>query len=211
MSGKRFGFLLLSPLLLCVAAAQEEVTPLNDGDAAAGAALYESQCMSCHGPGGGSIVPTQPILAGQYAEYTATQLIAFREGTRKNAIMAALMTNLTDREIADVAAYLAAQTPVIAGAADITLAASAEKLYRGGDIEAGIPACAACHGPAGAGIPPHNPRLSGQYAEYVASSLREYASGARPGGEGDAMNDIAARLSEEQINALAAYISGLAP
>ncbi|MGI9297316.1 MAG: c-type cytochrome [Gammaproteobacteria bacterium] len=209
MSGN-YARILLSLLLPCAAAAAQE-TPLNSGDAAAGAAVYESQCMSCHGPGGGSVVPTQPILAGQYAEYTAAQLAAYRDGARKSPIMAALAANLTDAQIADIAAYLAAQTPVIAGAADITLARGGEKLYRGGDAAAGVPACAACHGPAGAGIPPHYPRLSGQYAEYTAAALREYASGARPGGEGGAMNDIAARLTAEQIDALAAYISGLAP
>ena len=200
------GFAALLPLLAGVAAAQE--TPLNNGDAAAGAQIYEAQCISCHGPGGGSVVPTQPILAGQYAEYTAAQLAAYRDGGRKNPVMSALMTDLTDAQIADVAAYLAAQTPVIAGAADLELAARGEKLYRGGDLSAGIPACAACHGPAGAGAPPHYPRLSGQYAEYTAATLREYASGARVSGE---MNAIAARLSEEQIETLAAYISGLAP
>lgn len=203
--------ILLSLLLPCAAVAGAQETPLIDGNAAEGKALYEAQCQSCHGPGGGSVVPTQPILAGQFAEYTAAQIAAFRDGTRPNAVMAALVAEITDAQIADVAAFLAAQTPVIAGAADITLARSGEKLYRGGDVDAGIPACAACHGPAGAGILPHYPRLSGQYAEYTASSLREYASGVRPGGEGGAMNDIAARLSEEQIEALSAYISGLAP
>lgn len=203
-------FWMICALGLCAVAAAQE-TPLVDGDAAAGKALYEAQCISCHGVAGGSVIPTQPILAGQYAEYTAAQIAAFRDGVRKNAIMAPLSANLSDDDIADIAAYLAAQTPVIAGATDMELAQSGEKLYRGGDLAAGIPACAACHGPTGAGIAPHYPRISGQYAEYTASSLREYASGAREGGAGGAMNDIAAKLSEEQINALAAYISGLAP
>lgn len=197
-----FGVLVLS----AGAAAQD--TPLIRGDAAAGKTIYDAQCASCHGPAGGSVVPTQPILSGQHAEYTAAQIAAFRDGARANPIMAPLAANLTDADIANIATYLVSQTPVIAGAADLELAQSGEKLYRGGVIEAGIPACAACHGPAGQGIAPHYPRLSGQYAEYTASSLREYASGARLG---DAMNDIAARLTEEQIESLSAYISGLAP
>lgn len=199
-------FLLLTAICCAGAAAQE--TPLVSGDSAAGKALYEAQCLSCHGPAGASVVPTQPVLSGQHAEYTAAQLKLLRDGGRKNAIMSPLAANLTDEDIANLAAYLAAQTPVVAGAVDMELARSAEKLYRGGDLEANIPACAACHGPAGAGIAPHYPRVSGQYAEYIASSLREFAGGARQNTE---MNAIAARLSEEQIDALAEYISGLAP
>jgi cytochrome c553 len=98
--------------------------------------------------------------------------------------------------------------PVIAGAADMELAQSAEKLYRGGVIADGIPSCASCHGPAGEGIEPVYPRLSGQHAEYTASSLRAYASGER---ENSIMQAIATKLSDEQITSLAAYISGLAP
>lgn len=120
----------------------------------------------------------------------------------------AVAAKLSDKDIADVASYLAAQKPVIAAAADETLARSGEKLYRGGIISSAIPACAACHGPVGMGILPHYPHISGQYAEYTAAALREYASGARQSAE---MNAIAAKLSEDQIKALAEYISGLAP
>ena len=192
----------------CCAGAAAQETPLITGDSAAGKALYDAQCLSCHGPAGASVVPTQPILAGQYAEYTAAQLKLLRDGGRKNLIMSPLAANLSDKDIADIAVYLAAQTPVIAGAAKTELAKSGEKIYRGGVIESAIPACAACHGPAGAGIPPHFPRISGQYAEYTASSLRQYASGER---ENAIMNPIAAKLTEEQIDSLAEYISGLAP
>lgn len=178
------------------------------GDISAGRQLYDAQCAVCHGPGGASIVPTQPILAGQHAEYTASQLRKFRDGGRKNAAMAPFVVNLDDDDIADLAFFLAQQMPVIAGAADMNLAKAGEKLYRGGDSGANIPACAACHGPAGEGIAPLYPRLSGQYAEYVALALRQYASGER---QADAMTGIAAKLSDEEIEALASYISGLAP
>ena len=182
-------------------------------DSVNGKALYDAQCLSCHGVAGASNVPSQPILSAQYAEYIAAQLHDYRDGSRNNAIMSPLAANLSDDDIADLSAYLSAQQPVIAGAVNLSLAQSGEKLYRGGNIELGIAACAACHGPTGAGILPHYPRLSGQYAEYIAATLREYAANTRQSDKsrGAAMNSIAAKLSEEQINALAAYISGLAP
>ncbi len=201
--------ILLVFVLSATARAEEpSKSAIVSGDAAAGQTLYEAQCTVCHGVAGASAVPTQPILSGQHAEYTAAELRKFRSNERKNPIMSPMSTNLSDEDIANLAVYLAEQKPAIAGANDLSLAQSGEKLYRGGDLAAGIPACAACHNPVGAGIAPLYPRISGQYAEYVASSLREYANGSR---SGDAMNSIAAELSEEQINALAAYISGLAP
>lgn len=176
-------------------------------DAKAGGEKYQTTCASCHGVNGASVIPSQPILAGQHPEYLSEQTRLYRDGGRKNAVMGAMAKGLSDEEIDNISAFLAAQTPVIAGAADMDLARSAESLYRGGDIARGVPACAACHGPAGAGIPPEYPRLSGQHAEYVAVTLREYASGAR---ENDIMRVISLRLSEDEILALAEYISGLA-
>ena len=175
-------------------------------DLKAGEAKYQATCASCHGVNGASIVPTQPILAGQHAEYLEIQTRLYRDGERQNAVMGAMAKGLTDAEIRDISAFLAAQAPVIAGAEDMALARSAETLYRGGDIVRGVPACAACHGPAGAGIPPQYPRVSGQHAEYVASTLREYATEARAN---DIMTSISARLTEDEITALAEYISGL--
>ena len=193
---------------MAAAGAMAQDSAIVSGDTAAGQKLYEAQCTVCHGVGGASIVPAQPILAAQHAEYTAEQLRQFRDQHRKNAAMAPFAANLSDDDIANLAAYLASRPPVIAGADNAELAKQGEKLYRGGDFAGGAPACAACHGPTGAGIAPHYPRISGQHAVYVASSLREYASGTR---QDEAMSAIAARLSEEQINALAAYIAGLAP
>lgn len=178
----------------------------DSADLKAGAEKYQAVCASCHGINGASVVPAQPILAGQHAEYLDAQTRLYRDGGRQNAVMGAMAKGLTDEEIRDISAFLAAQEPVIAGAADMELARSAETLYRGGSIARGIPACAACHGPAGAGVPPQYPRVSGQHAEYAAVTLREYAAQTR---DNNIMTAISSRLTEEEIIALAEYISGL--
>ena len=175
-------------------------------DLPAGGAKYQAVCASCHGVNGASVIPAQPILAGQHAEYLDAQTRLYRDGGRQNAVMGAMAKGLSDDEIRDISAFLAAQTPVIAGAADLELARSAEALYRVGDFARGVPACGACHGPAGAGVPPHYPRVSGQHADYAAATLREYAAGTR---QNNIMTPIAARLTEDEIIALAEYISGL--
>ena len=188
----------------CAAFAQESEAP---PDLQAGAAKYGEVCAACHGPNGASVIPANPILAGQHSEYLAAQTRLYRDGGRQNPVMGAMAKGLSDEEIRDIAAFLAARPPVIVGAADVELARSAEMLYRGGDLARGVPACAACHSPTGAGIPPVYPRVSGQHAEYAAATLREYANGTR---ENDVMAAIAKRLSEEEIVALAEYLSGLA-
>lgn len=197
-------FLFILSAGLPEAAAAQDLPP---ADLKAGAEKYQAVCAACHGINGASVVPAQPILAGQHAEYLAAQTRLYRDGERQNPVMGAMAKGLSDDDIRNISAFLAAQTPVIAGAGDMELAKSAEALYRGGDIARGAPACAACHGPAGAGVPPDFPRLSGQHAEYTAATLREYAAGAR---ENEIMKAIAAQLSEEEIRALAEYISGLA-
>ena len=184
--------------------------PESPPDTAAGKALYDAQCTVCHGVAGASVLPTQPILSAQHADYLVHSLTQFREGERVNPVMSPMATNLSDADIRNIAHYLADQPPVVAGATDEALAKAGEALYRIGDIEREIPACTACHLPTGEGVTPHYPRLSGQYADYIASSLREYAAGTRKSVSAGVMNTIAARLSEEEITQLAAYLSGLA-
>ncbi len=201
-------FLRLFLLILCFWGAPTLAAELVHGDAKAGEDLYVTKCVVCHGIGGQSVIPTQPILSGQHAEYLQLQLKAYRDGERVNAIMSGMANDLSDDDIANIATYLSAQPPAIVGAGDIELAQSAEKLYRGGDIKRGIAACGACHGPAGEGVVPIYPRLSGQHATYTEATLREFANGKRTG---DVMSSIAAKLTDEEIKALAEYISGLAP
>ncbi len=197
---KHFGLVLFGTLLFST------LTIVGAANAD-GESLYNTKCLVCHGKAGASLVPTQPILSGQYADYLKKQTTMFRDNHRKNIIMTPMAAGLSDRDIDEISTYLSEQNPVIAGAKDETKAKLGETIYRIGVANTQIPACTACHGPTGAGIEPNYPRVSGQYALYVINSLKEYRSGNRKSTE---MNTISAKLSDEQIENLAEYISGLA-
>jgi len=167
-------------------------------------------CAACHGADGNSVNPEWPSIAGQHASYLVDTLNAFKEGKRNNVLMNAQAMILDDQAIEDVAAYFAAQTPA-KRTADPTLAKAGERIYRGGVREREVSACIACHGPNGRGIAPAGyPLLAGQHAVYTAKQLRDYKSGARKSdGDVQMMRNITAGLTEEQIEAVAAYIEGL--
>lgn len=179
------------------------------GDAAQGKAK-SATCAACHGADGNSMNGEWPKLAGQHASYLAEQMHAYKSGARNNAIMAGQMAALSDQDILDLAAYFAAQTQK-PGVANPELAAAAESLYRGGDGESGVPACAACHGPQGNGnAAAAYPAVSGQHAAYNAAQLKAYRSGQRAGTDAaKMMSQVAAGLSDAQIEALASYLAGL--
>ncbi|MGH8371224.1 MAG: c-type cytochrome [Gammaproteobacteria bacterium] len=176
------------------------------GDAAAGQKKAATVCAACHGVDGNSASGQFPKLAGQNADYIVRELERFKSGERKNPIMAGMAAGLSAQDMQNVAAWFASQQ-VRPGEADAGLVKAGETLYRGGDKSAQIPACAACHGPDGAGNAPMlAPALAGQHAEYVISQLQAFASGAR---KSPMMDTIAARLSADQMKAVASYIEGL--
>ncbi|MCC2656556.1 MAG: cytochrome c4 [Panacagrimonas sp.] len=179
------------------------------GDAKAGE-TKAGACAACHGPAGNSAMPAWPKLAGQGAPYTYAQLKAFKEGKRANPIMQAQAAPLSDQDMQDLAAYFAAQ-PAAPGVASKDAVAVAEKLYRAGNAESGVPACAACHGPTGAGNPAAGyPRVGGQHADYNTAQLTAYRKGERKAGaNGQIMSEVAAKLTDEEIAALASYLNGL--
>lgn len=184
--------------------------PFTLGDAAAGAAA-SATCGACHGPGGNSINPEWPKLAGQGSRYLFEQLQAFKSGSRQNPLMSA-QANLPESDLRNLAAHFAAQkpSPGVASKEAITLA---QKAYRAGDGARGVPACAACHGPTGAGNEAAAyPRIGGQHAAYAAARLRAYRTAAAtdlPDGNFKIMAAVAAQLSDAEIEALASYINGL--
>ena len=185
------------------------ISPVNAaGDAAAGQAKG-AVCAACHGADGKAIQASYPNLAGQHASYIAKQLTDYREGNRNNALMSGQATTLSDQDILDLAAYFASMDKIQGVAAEENLELGMS-IYRGGITSAGVAACAACHGPAGDGNGPAAwPMLSGQNAEYLADQLRYFRSTDRANDPAEMMRGIAKRMTDDEISAVANYISGL--
>lgn len=179
------------------------------GDPAKGQVIAGQVCAGCHGADGNSGIAANPSLAGQHAGYIAKQLAEFKSGARKNAVMMGFAAALSPQDMLDLGAFYARQTPAPRAANDRELAQAGQKLYRGGNTATGLPACAGCHSPNGAGIPAQYPRLAGQHAEYTAAQLRAFRAGERGNDANVMMRSIAARLSDRDIQALAEYTSGL--
>lgn len=183
---------------------------LVEGSAEAGQAKSIT-CAACHGPEGNSVNPQWPSLAGQNAKYIVQQLEAFKSGARSDPLMTPQAMLLSEEDMRNLAVYYAAQEPAPKTVADPATVEKGQALYRGGDTGSGAAACMACHGPMGRGNPAAAyPMLRGQYAAYVAKQLRDYASGKRKSDQPTrVMREIAARLSEDDIVALASYVQGL--
>lgn len=179
-----------------------------DGDAAAGKAK-SATCAACHGADGNSANPEWPKIAGQHASYTVLQLQAYKEGKRENALMSPMSMGLSEADMADLAAYFSEQ-PATPGMADPELVATGERVYRGGNPSRGVPACIACHGPSGKGNPlTMYPKLSGQHAVYTYAQLKAYADQVRKSDKNQMMRNIADRMSDSDMRAVASYIQGL--
>jgi len=205
-----------------VAAELPDDGPALPGDAARGE-LAAVACAACHGTDGNAADPQYPSIAGQHELYIARQLALYKSGERDNAIMLGFSAGLSSQDMRDIGAYFAKQTPR-PGVADESVIAEGpnagmkfyevgKRIYLAGDPARGIPSCAACHGPAGAGIPgPSWPRLAGQHAQYTALTLRAFRDGAVWGKDERANTIMAAaarNLTDEEIDALASYLQGL--
>ena len=202
---------LLVSLLLTLGVAgtaQAAATALVD-DAAAGQAKT-AVCGACHGPDGNSMAPNFPKLAGQGDRYLLKQLHEIKDGKRQVLEMTGLLANLNDQDLADIAAYYSSQKGSV-GAADPALVAQGEALFRGGNLEKGMPACIGCHSPDGQGLAAAGfPHLGGQHASYIEKQLTDFREGDRTNdGDSMIMRGIAAKMSNKDIKALASYIQGL--
>jgi len=196
-------------LLISLIVSAGLVSVAHAGDIEAGKAK-SATCAACHGVDGNSMAPTFPKIAGQGERYLNKQIKDIRDGRRQAAAMMPFVMGLTDDDIADLSAYFAAQAPTNSGA-DEALAAKGERIYRAGIEEKGIPACLACHGPAGKGVEAAGfPRLAGQHAAYTQDQLTKFSKGERANdGDSRMMRDIAYRLHSSEIEAVSSYIAGL--
>ena len=164
-------------------------------------------CVACHGLDGMSAVPANPNIGGMPEQYIARQLEHFKSGTRKSPIMQGMAANLTADDMKALGTfYFAQKAKVNAIARDTVLGAKGQKIYRAGIPELKVPACAGCHGGAGAGIPAIYPRLAGQWPEYTFDQLKLYTTGTRKNTQ---MNAIASRMRENDMQAVAEYIAGM--
>lgn len=208
--------LLLAALALSsqISAETAAETAKAQGDAAKGEQIATQVCAACHNPDGNSVIPTNPSLAGQHAEYITKQLQNFKPkgdkpAERESPVMGAMAAPLSPEDMKNLGAYYAQQTPRPGGAKDKSLAEQGEKIYRGGNLETSVPACASCHSPNGSGIPPNYPRLAGQHSEYVAAQLRAFRTDQRTKDANNEMHMIASRMSEREMQAVSEFISGL--
>ncbi len=197
---------LFTIVLLGAAAAAAHATT---GDPSAGQ-TKAATCTACHGANGVSTNPEWPNIAGQHARYIAKQLADYKAGTeRNNAVMAGMVAALSETDMADLAAWFSTQAPA-AGTADAALAEAGQRLFRGGNPETGVPACAGCHGPRGAGDPNGGiPRLAGQHADYTKAQLQAFHARDRQNDLNGMMRGTVRWMTDEEMDAVAAYIQGL--
>ena len=176
-------------------------------DIAAGGAKYAEVCAACHGQDGNSAVPANPKLAQQHPEYIVKQLQEFKAGKRVSPVMQGFAAMLSDADMKNIAYWAATQKAKPGFARDKELVTLGERIYRGGLADRQIAACSGCHSPNGAGIPSQYPRLSGQHADYIAAQLVAFRDGVRKNSV--QMNQVAARMNDREIKAVADYIAGL--
>jgi len=201
---------LTTACISAFAAGEANVKP----DLAKAKTTAQTVCVACHNADGNSTIAANPILAGQGSEYLYKQLVEFKSvdgkpAVRNNLIMGGMTAALSPEDMKGLALYFSQQKQKPAVSTDAKLVAAGQKLWRKGDFERGIPACAGCHGPTGAGLPAQYPRLAGQHAEYTETQLKNFRSEERSNDPEKVMRTIADKLSDKQIKALADFIAGL--
>lgn len=196
-------------------AAAPVAAPAGKPDLDKAAATVKNVCSACHGNDGNSVAPVNPSIAGMPADYITRQLSHFKDGVRVSPIMQGIAAQLSPQDMVALGVYFSQQKPKGLAAKDATLVQAGQQLYRGGDAAQGIPACAACHSPNGAGMPKNYPRLAGQHADYTLAQLKAFKAGERGNDKegkdvtGRIMGTIAARMNETQMRAAAEYTQGL--
>lgn len=208
--------ILLLPMVLLAAAAlaEEPAKAAPKADPTKGQQIASTICAACHNADGNSTIAANPKLAGQNAAYLYKQLKAFKPvgdkpAERPNAVMMGMAGTLSDDDMRNVAAWFASQTMKTGKAKDDGTIELGQKLYRGGDMSKGLPACASCHGPTGSGIPVQYPRIGGQQPEYVETQLKAFRDGGRTNDPNRMMRIVALKMTDAEIKAVANYVAGL--
>lgn len=179
------------------------------GDPAKAQQIVNTVCVACHGADGNSVITTNPKLAGQHEAYLLKQLKDFKSGARKNPVMSGMVATLTPEDMLNLAAYFSSQKNSGGKGADPKQVELGQKIYRGGVMKSGVPACAGCHSPNGAGIPDQFPRLAGQHADYIATQLKAFRNEERANDPAKMMREVSVKMTDKEIAAVAEYIAAL--
>ena len=195
-----------APAVAVKADAAKGATLYADGDAARGLPA----CVSCHGAAGNSTISVNPKLAGQHESYIYKQLVDFTTPQRNQPVMTTYAKMLSDADKKNIAAYLGTQLSKPGAAKNKDTIDLGKKIYRGGIAAKQVAACASCHGATGNGIPVQYPRIAGQHQDYTVAQLTMFRSTKADARKNSAqMHTIAARMSDDEIAAVADYIAGL--
>jgi len=205
-------------VLVCAAAATGVLAAdhalVLGGDPAKGQQIVSSVCSACHNADGNSTLPTNPKLAGQQADYLVKQMKNFKAdggkpAERINPVMNAMIAAYTEEQMRDIAAFLSAQKRIGEIAKNPETIEFGRQIFRTGDQSKGLPACAGCHGPSGAGVPAQYPRIAGQFAEYTESQLKSFRAGERTNDPNRMMRMVTIKMTDTEIKAVADYVAGL--
>ncbi|MFN4064138.1 MAG: c-type cytochrome [Parazoarcus communis] len=202
--------LLLSLLLVTGSLQAQDQAP----DLAKAKQTAETICAACHAADGNSQLSANPKIAGQHADYLFKQLREFKSwdgkpAVRDNAVMGAMVAGLDEADMKGLAVYFAGQKLVPEAAKNLDTVERGQKIWRAGIPSKGVPACAACHGPAGAGLPAQYPALAGQFSEYTEAQLKAFRDEVRANDPNKMMRMIAIKMTDPEIKAVADYAAGL--
>ena len=200
--GHRVRRLLVLAVSMCAAAGAARAA-----DADRAQEIVSGKCFICHGADGESSSPVFPRLAGQHAGYVARQLADYKSGRRKSGAMQPMVEDLAADDFAALGAYFAAKPTRMHAVEDADLAGVGRFIFNRGNPFSGVAACAGCHGPSGLGTDAL-PRLAGQHAQYIENQLKQFDRRERTN-DNAVMHAVASKLTELEMKAVAAYISGL--
>ena len=194
-------------LFALLAALCQGALAASPADLARAEEIVMGKCFICHGAEGESSSPVFPRLAGQHAAYTARQLADYKSGKRVSSAMRPMVEDLTPADFKALGAWFESRKTHLHKVEDPEIAQMGRFIFTRGNPYSGVAACQACHGPRGHGTETL-PRLAGQHAQYTENQLKAFNKRERTN-DNAVMHTVASKLTELEIKAVAAYISGL--